>query len=305
MKQILIFIFLVHNVFGFSQVLETKNWCLSICNIVGDEKENTELIFLQTKNDSIKNSMNSNEIVRFPLRVVIIQNDSLKIGIDEIKVRTAINNLNYSFSDVGIVFYIHKINVILSPLHLEELSQNRYSLYNTFSDIYDLEDMISIYIFEHERPFCEISPTTLSCSRVGGFSYVLSDRTSNIVMSKFDLDDQKIFAHEVGHFFGLYHTFEKDQYGEDDFDDLHCNTKGDRMCDTPPDPGGVFDIYVNYSTCEMNEHMDSGGHLYKPMINNFMSYYKPCYMKTYAFSLEQKIFLRLSSRSDLRKKYSR
>lgn len=41
----------------------------------------------------------------------------------------------------------------------------------------------------------------------------------------------KTLAHEMGHFLGLYHTFQDGCAGADSSD---CATKGDRCCDTPP-----------------------------------------------------------------------
>ncbi|MEP7220132.1 MAG: M43 family zinc metalloprotease [Bacteroidota bacterium] len=42
-------------------------------------------------------------------------------------------------------------------------------------------------------------------------------------------DNSKIFAHEAGHYLGLYHTFEGGCINND------CLADGDRICDTPPD----------------------------------------------------------------------
>ncbi len=288
-----------------AQVLETKNWCLSQCNIVGDELKNTELIFLQMKNDSIRRLMTNAEILKFPLRIGIIQSDTSKVQVEEFKVRKAIDDLNKSFAEVGFVFYIERVDVIVSNLHLEDLSADFYGKYNEFSDRYDQKDMLSLYIFEHGLAFCNITETSIACGRTGGFSYVLSNRTNNLVVSRFDLEDPKVVAHEFGHFFGLYHNFEEMQFGKDDFDPKTCDSVGDRICDTPPDPGVVFEVYVNYSKCEMLGLRHQNGHEYKPLLQNYMSYYKPCYLKEYSFTPDQVRYLRLAGYSDLRKKFSR
>jgi len=44
------------------------------------------------------------------------------------------------------------------------------------------------------------------------------------------------FPHEVGHYFDLFHTHET-AYGRECVDGSNCTTAGDRLCDTPADPG--------------------------------------------------------------------
>ena len=100
---LIVFVLLSFLLDSSAQVLETKNWCLTKCDIVGDEKTNTELAYLKLKNDSIINSTERNKI---PLRIGIIQEDSIDVEIKEIKVRRAIENLNKSFEATNLVFYI-------------------------------------------------------------------------------------------------------------------------------------------------------------------------------------------------------
>ena len=290
---------------SFGQIIEIKQWCLSRCDLVGDERINTELMHLKLLNDSIKDEDRHNSVLRFPLRIAIVQSDSVELHLNEVALNRAIFYLNKSFMDASFVFYIDRVDVIISELHLEDLSDNQYQVYNDFADTYDHKDMITIYIFDHGENFCHTTPTSISCGRTGGFSYVLSNRTSSIVLSKFDLSDQKVVAHEVGHFFGLYHTFEESQFGKDDSDPDLCWQQGDRICDTPADPGGIYEIYINYSTCEMLGLKTKLGTDYKPLVNNYMSYYKPCYLKEYEFTPEQLRFMNTAGNSELRNKYTR
>ena len=307
MKKILPFLFfiIVFSINLSGQVLETKNWCLSRCDLVGDERENTELVYLQLKNDSIINLIQLDSIKRIPLRIGIIQQDSIDIEIKELIVRRAIDHLNESFAESNLVFYIERTDVILSKLKLEDLSEAFYSPYNEFSDKYDEPNLLSIYIFDHRDDFCNITGTSISCGRTGGFSYVLSERTNNIVMSRFDLSNVKVLAHEMGHFWGLYHTFEEAQYGKDDFAVEKCDLQGDRICDTPPDPGPVYEVYVNYVTCELLNLKNAEGLAYKPLIENYMSYYKPCYLKAFSFTPDQIAVIKTAATLPIRSKFTR
>lgn len=94
-------------------------------------------------------------------------------------------------------------------------------------------------------------------------------------------------AHELGHLFGLPHTFENP--GSEYVDGSNCETAGDGICDTPADPytgdpeivwqGGV-------DGCEFIwEGRDSLGQYYQPDVGNIMSYYS-C---TCGFSRQQYI----------------
>jgi hypothetical protein len=287
------------------QVLETKNWCLSQCDIAGDERENTELIYLRLKNDSIQQEILKKDVLKFPLRIAIIQQNTAVIELKEIDIRKSIENLNNSFEGTGFLFYIEQVDVIISDLKIEDVSKDAYQIYNEFSDSFDLKDIISLYIFDQDEEFCQISETSISCARTGGFSYILSKRTANLVLSRFDITDRKTVAHEFGHFFGLYHTFEEDQYGKDNFKKEECQLLGDRICDTPPDPGTIYEIYVDYSNCELKILKNEEGFEYKPLIQNYMSYYKPCYLKEYSFTIDQIKVMSNAGYSNLRVNFSR
>ena len=296
---------LLPSVFLFSQNHEDKSWCNLDCEYTAKDKETADLIQLRMQNDSIRKNLTSASKLRFPLRFGIVQEEGNFPNIPEVKIRQTIDNLNKSFSNTGFVFYLERIDLIESPIKLEDLSRNRYDLYDKFSQENDLEDMLTILILDHKDEFCMINNSRISCARTGGFSYILSDRANNVVISQFDLNDSKVVAHEIGHFFGLFHTFEESLFGRDNFDQQSCYTTGDRLCDTPPDPGTVFEIYVNYTSCEMMGYKDVNGNEYKPLLENYMSYYKPCYLREYSFTHEQEMVMMLASQLDIRKKLSR
>jgi len=286
-----------------SQSHDNLRLCLTKCNAVDDEKKNLEIVrsyFLEaTKNKAVL----FKDKLRFPIRVGIIQEDSLMSDIPQYRIQRTIDFLNRGFREANIEFYITRTEVIDSPLKLEDLTGEYYKAYNDFSEIHDLQDTISLFIFNYRDEFCTINENSISCGRTGGFSYILSERTNNIVLSRFDLEDYKILAHEFGHFFGLYHTFEENQFGKDNFLLDNCELVGDGICDTPPDPGTLFEVYVNYSTCEMMGLYDENGKEYKPLIDNFMSYYKPCYLREYSFSQQQLELMRAAALSSIRSNF--
>jgi hypothetical protein len=307
MKNIIIIsiAFLTSSLALSGQILESKKWCLSKCDIVGDEKVNTELVYLRLKNESILKNENLENVKKIPLRIGVIQEDTNMVAVKEVDILRAIDNLNASFKDTNFLFYLERTDVIITPLKLEDLSIDYYSIYNSFSDKFDEADILSIYIFDHRDDFCNVSGNNISCGRTGGFSYILSERTNNIVMSRFDISDIKVMAHEMGHFWGLYHTFEEAQFGKDDLRQENCHLLGDRICDTPPDPGAVYEVYVNYITCELSELKNKEGLAYKPQIENYMSYYKPCYLREFTFTPDQIMVMKVAAMEPLRSKFTR
>ena len=59
---------------------------------------------------------------------------------------------------------------------------------------------------------------------------------NGIVIAKGDCLNWQTFTHEMGHYFGLYHTFEADEFGPGLVDDeIDCDTTGDLVCDTAAD----------------------------------------------------------------------
>jgi hypothetical protein len=77
-----------------------------------------------------------------------------------------------------------------------------------------------------------------------------------------------ILTHEVGHYFGLYHTFETD--GGDKVDDTPCTTDSDGLQDRFCNPQNT-----SINTCSSEEPF--WGNIDPPdMIENFMSYHSTC-----------------------------
>ena len=306
MKNLTLLLFIAF-IFSFCKTTSHPDtWCQSECNAAGDEKKNTELIEKIRENIDPNDESFGNEILTFPLRVGIVTDIIEPIYADQGLIENTIDILNEGFAKAFIKFELAKIDTIYSSLLISDLSKESYQPYRQFSNEHDLPDMITLFLFDYDKNLCTKNGNSISCSRSGGFSYVLSSLTNNLVLSKFELGDHKIIVHEFGHFFGLYHTFENFQFGKEKADGSNCDIAGDRLCDTPADPGNIYEVHVNYSLCEMVGNTDpETGMEYKPMINNYMAYYRPCYLKKYEFTPMQLAFIYTSSRSELRKKFAR
>ena len=100
-----------------------------------------------------------------------------------------------------------------------------------------------------------------------------------------NVSDNSTMAHEVGHVFGLYHTFESN-FGKESaerrstFFCYDCHDDGDLVCDTQADPDqDLASNQASYLTANTNAdcvysgtNVDECNIAYKPETNNIMSY---------------------------------
>lgn len=87
--------------------------------------------------------------------------------------------------------------------------------------------------------------------------------------------DKRTLTHEIGHYLGLYHTFQNGDYGtETACMNNDCYKNGDKVCDTPPvaDMNFGCDQLVNTCHTETPDKLD--------MIENYMDYTDCTYMFT-------------------------
>jgi len=103
---------------------------------------------------------------------------------------------------------------------------------------------------------------------------------NGIVIGKGDCLTWQTLAHEMGHYFGLYHTFEADEFGPELVDDeIDCDTTGDLVCDTAADPyvlgqSSADNMVDVQNGCRfIDTTQDPDGAYYKPDVGNIMSYY--------------------------------
>ncbi len=81
--------------------------------------------------------------------------------------------------------------------------------------------------------------------------------------------DNATLAHELGHYFDLYHTHET-AFGDECPDGSNCATAGDLICDTPADPN--LTGLVGVLSCTYNGTGTRCGQPFAPQVENYMSY---------------------------------
>lgn len=205
--------------------------------------------------------------------------DPVYAKISDLKV--LVMELNNAFASADIQFELKEVRNLHDYHTYESLVENRFANYYDHLIQYNTEHAIDLYLVDHDKELCYNDGKVRGCAKGRGFT-ATGDWLTSIVLGKEDVKNKKIPIHEFGHFFNLEHThyhYDKQNSVAD------CSKTGDLICDTPPDPGAAaYGAMVNYTDCEMYGAFDEDGVEFKPMINNYMSYYPPCYMVEYAFT---------------------
>ncbi|MBK8808487.1 MAG: hypothetical protein IPO21_18385 [Bacteroidales bacterium] len=99
----------------------------------------------------------------------------------------------------------------------------------------------------------------------------------------------KVIAHELGHYFGLFHPHEEGAFGSEYAEDRSlCASTGDLICDTPAEPTltDLVESCLYIGNLEPSTALrDPAGKVYMPSVTNIMSY-SPDECK-YGFSEQQ------------------
>jgi hypothetical protein len=173
------------------------------------------------------------------------------------------------------IFKEAKINFIVNP-NVYYLAST-YSIDTIYNNIEIKNELISQKKFnKNNRINIYIVPKGKS---LNGYTNVLTENFSNykktslnyIFINEKALSNNSTLLHELGHFFGLQHTFGKSPLElstDEKPDGSNCISAGDFICDTPSDPNGKIDENCNFLGLK-----NGLSYLVTPDVYNFMSYY--------------------------------
>ena len=193
----------------------------------------------------------------YHIRVHLFANAMGDLGINSTELATSIFRLNKDFEASGLSFEVSRIDTIeycqyselAMPAELAELKV-----------LYYRAGIINLFLVD-------------KINNGGNFEYEgyteMPGGDDLIIISKEDLIDFGL-AHQMGHFFGLYHTFEE-MFGLELNDSSNCQVAGDLLCDTPAD------TIVNItSDCNSSLPIQHDGTGWAPPVSNNMSNWPVC-----------------------------
>ncbi|MGK0316090.1 MAG: hypothetical protein ACI86M_002322, partial [Saprospiraceae bacterium] len=236
------------------------------------------------------NSVNTNSYC-LKTYIHVIRDGNSNGGVTNSQISTMFAQLESGFGPLGINFsWDNNVDYIDSDLYFNAQSTSQ------LSPLFDVSSPDGIDIF--------LLPETHYVQ--AGLADGVGDNTALLLSGKFWLGpntpllESKVPLHELGHVFGLNHTFHVGDCAElvDGSNCSNCSRCGDGFCDTAADPN--MNYQVDPVTCTWTgSGTDSNGESYDPDGTNFMAYSNLGCMTN--FSLEQVNFMknRIASESYL------
>lgn len=201
-----------------------------------------------------------------PVQIQIVRKSDGTTTANYTNIRKELNTLNIHFSGANMIFYeCNAVQYIDSDWAYNNISYaDRANVANTIGQMYKKPGVLNIFYYNEIPDAC-------------GWAPYPSSSTDWIVMDNDCGVNGTTLPHEMGHFFGLYHTHE-DFYGLEKVSRstsggcYNCATAGDLICDTPADPGLTqanvsFDGLTYIGTAK-----DACNTAYSPNVRNLMSY---------------------------------
>jgi hypothetical protein len=191
----------------------------------------------------------------------IIVTDSLNnTGITVPAINAAVQSLNTWFAPICLSFQVCSIDTV----HAYKYDQWDRTLEEAeFTALYGKENVINVVLVTNI-----VVPGGAAGYAPLGISMPAAPRRDLICINKASLAG-KTFPHEMGHFFGLYHTFET-SLGVEFVNEKNCATTGDLLCDTPAD---INPAPVSAACIWTGTNRDPNGDMYTPLLGDIMSYH--------------------------------
>lgn len=204
---------------------------------------------------------------KFSIIVHIVVDNTPDPGITQAQILENVDSLNKRFAPICVSFEVCEFRYINNSYYNIMKNDN----WNEMQVLYNEKNRINIYYVN------DIQVPGGGVCGFAGLGCITNVNSDGIVIKKLATcvsSNSKTLAHEMGHYFGLAHTFEGS--GTELVNGSNCTTAGDLICDTPSDPFVFGDDPANYvdGSCRFISMLtDANGQFYDPIVGNIMSYY--------------------------------
>ncbi len=199
--------------------------------------------------------------------------DSLGIAnISENQITTLVNAVNPVFDSICVSFKVCEIR------YIDNFMYDTLSRWDELKNQFHVDNRINIFF---------VSKITKPDGAAGfaGLGAICNTDDDGIVLIK--TASTLVLAHELGHYFGLSHTFENsinpDIARRELVDGSNASLESDRIVDTPADPydpSMKAEMYTKFLSSNPNtpckfigKMQDAKGLFFDPLVGNTMSYY--------------------------------
>jgi len=242
--------------------------------------------------DRKKRSNNSHKSIQtlyVKVQPHIIQSTSGSGGLTNTQLTTAMQGLQDRYNSANIVFDICPAQYINNGGYHSQLIKDSPEFNTMYNNAATVADAVNVFFAENPR---NIDNTKV----VNGWATFPDDYPDKnwVVVRNGTFNNGSTLAHEMGHYFGLYHTHEDlegtsiENATRNVFDPCwNCTYTGDTFCDTEADTNlnKLVDTSCNYSSLGS----DVCGVAYVPDATNVMSYSRRTCRTNFSYSQQQEL----------------
>lgn len=205
-----------------------------------------------------------NALSRLPIQLYVVRNDNGSGGPSEGDMNNALSSVNGLFASINLeFFYCAGINFI-DRSDFYEFSTNEE---NALMSLAYAPGKLNLYVVNNIE---QSGDGAALC----GYTYLPWDGKDVMILDQSCvLGSGNTFAHELGHYLGLFHTHGRlnGTLTDEWVNGNNCLVAGDEICDTPADPQ-LSSTKVNPSCTYIGGEVDGNGDPFTPDPSNIMSY---------------------------------